>query len=128
MAKWSTGKKIGCGCAILFLVAILGIGTLTVGVFSLLKSSDAYQDSLTIVQNSPELQERLGTPIEPGFFMTGSINVSNDTGTADITYPVSGPNESGKVRVVAEKDREGWHFSRITYYPEEGPGSLDLIQ
>ena len=40
-------------------------------VFSLMKSSDAYQDAVARAQADPAVQAALGAPIEEGLFVTG---------------------------------------------------------
>ena len=50
--EWSTFKKVGCGCLVLAVLSIGGCGTFVFGLFTLLKSSDAYKTGLELAQES----------------------------------------------------------------------------
>jgi hypothetical protein len=79
------------------------------GVISVIKSTDAYKTALSAAQNSPEVQEELGTPIKDGFMPSGSVNADNGNTTADFTIPLSGPKGSGKLHFKGSaKAGEAW--------------------
>lgn len=104
--KSSTGKIVafvGCGCLGLIAIGAIFIGVIVFGAAKMMKASDAYKDTIAVVQSNPAAIEALGEPIEPGFFVSGSVNINNGEGTADLTIPVSGPKGSGDIRVKAEK-------------------------
>ncbi|MEM9018017.1 MAG: cytochrome c oxidase assembly factor Coa1 family protein [Verrucomicrobiota bacterium] len=104
--KSSTGKVIafiGCGCLSLIALAIIIGGAIFMGVFGLLKKTEPYQDSLAVAQSNPAAIAVMGEPIEPGFFVSGSVNFSNGEGSAELTIPVSGPNATGSIEVIAKK-------------------------
>ncbi len=66
-----------------------------------MKSSEAYKDALAMVRANPYVQDALGSPIEAGLLVAGNINISDSSGYADLAFPVSGPDGSGTVYVVA---------------------------
>ncbi len=88
-------------------------GIFLVGIDSLLKSSEAYQMALVTAQNHPTAQQLLGTPIQDGLFITGSVSESGATGSADLQIPVSGPNQSGTLYVSAVKEEDTWRFTSL---------------
>ena len=124
---WSTPKKIISGCLILVVLGAGGCGTLIFGVFSLLKSSDAYTAGLQHVQSNEEVKKLIGTPIEPGFMMSGSINLSGSSGNADISFPVSGPNGSGHVYVIGTKREGTWQYSTMNFIQESSSEKINLL-
>ncbi len=81
----------------------------------MMKSSEPYQQSLERTQADARVQALLGTPITSGFTTTGNIQLNNDSGQADISYTVSGPQGSGTVHVVAEKAGGAWTYSKMTF-------------
>lgn len=118
---WIVG---GCGVIIVAGIAfVIFILTVVVGA---MRSSDAYRQGLTRAQNDPRVQEALGTPIEPGYFVSGSVNVENDDGTADINFPIKGPKGKAKVYVEGTKTRGRWTYTSMVVTPENGP-EIDLL-
>lgn len=113
----SSGGKIalfvGCGCLAVILIGVGGVAAIVFGVFGIIKNSDVYQDTLATAQSNPAVIEALGEPVEPGFSMSGSININNGVGDADISFPVSGPKASGKIHAVAEKPAgsKAWNYT-----------------
>lgn len=125
--KWTPLKIIGCSCAGLFFLGVLGIGSLVFGVFSLLKSSEPYKKSLDLVKNHPEVIELIGTPIEEGLMISGSINTTNDKGNADISYPVKGPKGEGTVYAIAERNQKKWTLQEVTFYHEVSDQRIQIL-
>lgn len=92
------------GSFIPIVAMISGIGW---GVTKLMKG-EAYALSLENVYANDEVATYLGTPIEAGYFVLGSISTNNGSGTADINYTVEGPNNSARVYVIASKKLGLW--------------------
>ena len=119
-------KKSGCwkwgalGCLAVIVIGAIGIGVLVVFVFGAIKSTDVYKEALSRAQNDPRVIAALGSPIKSGFFLSGNVNVKNSGGTADISFPISGPKGKGSVHAVATRDSSGWHYSELTATPENG--------
>src|SRR5262245_37996126 len=86
-------------------------------VFGAIKKSDVYLHALAKVQASEEVRALLGEPIEPGFFVSGNISVSDSSGTADLAIPVSGPKGSATIHVVAKKVAGEWEYSTLEVAP-----------
>ena len=82
-------------------------------VIGSIKSSDVYQESLAKARSNEQVKAALGTPIEPGFFVSGNINVSNDSGNANLSIPISGPQGKGTIYVTANKYAGKWRYSAM---------------
>ncbi len=95
------------------LVPILACGGIVMLVFGLLKSSDAYTESLRMVRAHPKVVAAVGEPMEPGFLVTGQVNLNNDAGNADLTYEITGPGDVGTVHVIASKAGGKWTFRTL---------------
>lgn len=71
--------------------------------------------------------ELLGEPVEASGIMQGSINLSNNEGTANIAIPIKGPNGKGKVYVVGEKRNDTWTYSELEVRIEENSEVINLL-
>jgi hypothetical protein len=95
-------------------------------VFSILKG-EAYHQSLLKIKENSEVIELVGEPIEPGYFISGSVNTSGPNGQAAIKYSVSGPNGTADVYVYATKHMESWHIDQLSVNSEEKNKKIEII-
>jgi hypothetical protein len=108
-------------------VLFAGLMALMLGVFvGALKSSDAYEGALARTRSAPAVIAVLGTPIEAGYFVTGTIHVSGPTGLAELAIPVSGPRGRATVYVEAAKRLGDWHFDHLVVQVERTGARIDL--
>jgi hypothetical protein len=119
--KWAVPVS-AVALVVLFVAALLAV------VFGAFRSSYVYQEVLTRARASPAVVEQLGTPIEPSKFVSGSINISGDSGDADLSIPVSGPKGSGTLYARAEKRAGEWHFSLLAFVSGNGQLRIDLLK
>lgn len=109
------GILASCGC--------LG-AVVYFAVTSVIKNTHAYAEGLQAALTDPQVQEALGTPIEPGM-PQGSVKAENDTGSADFTIPLDGPKADGTLRVRATKSGETWAFQTLQVdVPGQAPINL----
>ena len=116
---------LGCGC---FTVAGLGVAAVVAIVFfamAALKQSDVYKESFHIISTSPQVEAELGAPISGGWWVSGSVNVQNGSGEADLRYSVSGPKGEGIVETAAIRRSGVWHLSSLTL--EKSGQRIDLL-
>ena len=120
-----------------WLVPLVGLGTLLVcvgcvalvatGLLGTIKSSEPYQQAMTIVQDNPQAVEALGTPIRPGLFVGGSIEVTGPSGSAELSIPVSGPRGSGTLYVVGAKTLGTWQLFTLELAVKGSETRIDLL-
>jgi hypothetical protein len=115
----------GFGCVVASGVCCVGTGVF--GVFGLMKTSPVYLDGLAKVQESYSAQQLLGTPIEAGWFISGEISEAPPTGSAEISFPVSGPKGSGTVSVSARKVEGEWVITRLVLVMDKTKHRLVII-
>ena len=125
--NWFFRHKVATGAMLLALAAVGFFVALFFGILSLLKSSDAYQQAVAKAQASPAVVEALGQPVKPGWWLTGSINVSGTSGNADIAIPISGPKGNGTVYAVAVKQADQWRFKRLEVAVEGQAQRIALV-
>ncbi len=99
---------------------------LGVGVMSALKSSDPYRIGLERAKANEEVKVALGEPVAPSFVVQGNINLKNDDGEADISFPVSGPKGAGQVHVQGTKTNGVWRYDEISITLENEGKTIDL--
>jgi len=122
--NWKWFVPTGClGLIVLFGLFIAGI---FFGVTSMMKDSDAYKESMTIVQHDKSVNDKLGSPIEADGMVSGNISIHNDTGNCDLQIPIKGSKGKGTLFVVAEKKGK-WKYSQMSVYIEATDEEIDLL-
>lgn len=103
-----------CGC--IGAVVLVGGGGLAIAllVFSFLKSTAPFQQSLQAIQNDPRVVEYLGTQIEDGWWVSGNVNINNTSGVAVLQYPVSGHKTHGIASVEASMVDNVWTLDHVS--------------
>ena len=120
-------KSSGClkifliGCSVLIVLGVALCAVLVFFFFGAIKKSDVYKEALNKVQNDQRVVAALGTPIESGFWVKGSMSVDNGKGMADFEFPVSGTKDKATVHAVAAFDGRAWEFSTLDVTPAHGP-------
>jgi len=123
--NWKWFVPVGCLTVIALFAAF--VACLVLIVAGAMKSSDAYKLALDKAQKDVRVQQRLGTLIEQGMFVSGSTNVSGSAGKADITIPISGPKGQGTIYVDATKFAGEWKFNRLEVGFDGDPQHVDLL-
>jgi hypothetical protein len=122
--KWIVLGAIGGGLLLLcgFIAAILML------VSAAVRSSDVHETSVARAQADSRVLEVLGAPVEAGYLVSGSIQIDNDHGSADIAIPLSGPVGSARLTVVAEKRGGRWSYDEMLVTPDaSGTRPIDLL-
>lgn len=104
--KWA----VPSGCLVVLVIFGLFAGGIVYFVFKMIKQSDVYDEAVQIVCEHEAVIDSLGTPIEDGWFVSGSINVSGPSGDADLAIPISGPYGEGTIFAVAQKKAGRWQY------------------
>ena len=93
---------------------------------AMMKESEVYALTTSMVQADPRVIEAIGQPMEFGN-VAGSIRVSGPDGEASYAVPVSGPKASGKVYVSATKAMDRWSIAQLVVEPE-GAMPIDVAR
>ena len=132
VAKSSNGTKkawlFGCG-GCLVLVALLGAfgAAIFAFVFKALGESEAAQASLREAQASTVLIEEIGEPMTVGWLVMGSVNVSNDSGEADIIVPIEGPKGTASVHTIEVREGGVGTMQEMTATVAGSGTTVDLL-
>lgn len=130
---WSRNWKwfVPTGCLSLILLAgllLFGVIALGVkGVSSLMGSSEPVRHAVTLAEANPAAVAALGTPIQPGMMMNGSLQTSNDSGHADLSIPLKGPKGEGRVYIKGDREVGRWSYSLIELSIDASGERIDLL-
>jgi len=122
--NWKWVVPVGCLSIIAAFVAFLA-GIFLV-VFGFLRSSDVYQYALERATSNEAVVEALGEPVEPGWYLTGSIEVQGASGQADVSIPIAGPRGKGTIFVSARKTAGRWDYQVLEVEIEGREERVDL--
>ena len=93
-----------------------------------LRRSEVAALALDTARETPELVERLGEPIRMGWSSQGQfVWNAGAAGTAHLSIPISGPKESGVLRIVGVKESGRWRLTSLQYYGRWDSRGLDLL-
>src|SRR4030095_9705062 len=123
--NWKWFVPVGCLGMVLMIVGFVA----AVAYFALgsIKSSYVYKEAITKTRSNAAVVRELGEPIEPGWLISGRINVNESSGNADVSIPVSGPKKSGRVHVSAVKKLGKWDFSALEVEIEGKTERINLL-
>ncbi|HEY6306502.1 MAG TPA: cytochrome c oxidase assembly factor Coa1 family protein [Candidatus Angelobacter sp.] len=109
------------------MVVLLFVGAIVFAIFGSLKSSTPYQHAIQVATHDPRVVASLGAPVKPGWLPGGSINVSGDSGNADLTISLEGAAHKGKLHVVAKKAEGEWTYQTLAVRVEDSQERIDLL-
>lgn len=114
----ATQRKWSIAGLVVLIVSIVFFVVFFIAVFFLataaMKSSGAYKTAVHELKTNPEIVQVLGRPISTGT-PTGSFSSSNRSGTAVMSFSVSGPDGEGKVAINAHKSHGTWHLVQAIF-------------
>ena len=103
------------------------VGLIFLFVFGVFKGSDAYADAIARARSSPAVVHELGEPIEPGWWVTGSININGPSGSADFATTLRGPRGRGTLYVTGDKQAGRWNYKVLEGAVEGKSERIDLL-
>ncbi len=109
--NWKWLLPVGC-LVPMMCCGVFGFGTYF-AVTKMIQSSGAYVAALGQVNQNPDVAATLGTPVVPGFGMSGKVEEKNQSGSADFTVPINGSKGQGSMHVVATRANSQWTFTVI---------------
>ena len=122
--NWKWVVPVGC------LVPLLACGGLMAAilmvVFGALRSSEVYTEAVARAKANEQVRAQLGEPIQPGFMVNGNIQINNQSGSANLSIPISGPKKSATIYVVATKAAGKWEYTTLEVAPEGSAERINL--
>lgn len=123
-AKWLVPLLV---VFVLFMVVISCAGVVMMLVH-MIKSSEPHRMGMDRVLNSPVALEVLGEPIDESALIRGNLSMTDDTGSASLQVPVTGPK--GRAMVYIEATRTGgvWALDELRLEVEDSAARYDLLE
>ena len=127
---WSRNWKwfVPTGCLTLVALFAVFITLIVIVIFSAMKSTDVYKTAVAKAEAHPAVTEALGTPVKEGIFVSGNTNVTNGSGSADLSIPISGPKGKAKIFVTATKSAGRWTYETLVVEIAKGSQRIDLAE
>jgi hypothetical protein len=127
---WSRNWKwfVPAGCLTIILLFVAFVAGMVMLVFGSMKQADVYKQALARAQSDPAVAQKLGSPVEPGMFLSGNINVNGPSGEAKIAIPIHGPRGKGTIYAEATKSGGKWHYSLMQVVVDGEDTRIDLLQ
>jgi hypothetical protein len=122
--NWKWVVPVGCLAPLLVCGGIITL--IFVFVVGAIRSSVPYTEALAKAKANQEVKALLGEPIEAGYSVSGTIEVSGPSGKANFTIPISGPKKSATLYVVGTKAAGNWEYSTLEVAPDGGGNRIDL--
>lgn len=121
--KWvvPVGVVVGVAAIAGFVVAIL------LAVSGMFTHSEPYREALARARADARVVEAFGEPIEPGWGISGNINLNGPSGHADFSVPLRGASGRGTLYVTAEKETGRWHYKALEVAIDGRPDRVDLL-
>jgi hypothetical protein len=114
---WRRNLAIALGIAILFSIGIIGM----------IGNSEVSRLAFSKAEADPIVRQRLGEPVKRGFFTSGNIEVSDSSGRADLSIPISGPKGTATLYAVAGKTAGLWEFGTLEVQFKDDAERLNLL-
>ena len=129
---WSRNWKwaLPAGCLILLVPPLLltgFAGGIIAIVFGSIKSTDVYEEALARAQAHPAVIEALGEPVEDRWWVSGQINATGSSGSADLAIPLRGSKGTATIYAVASKSAGRWEYHTLEVEVEGRPERIDLL-
>jgi hypothetical protein len=78
------------------------------------------------VNANADVDAALGTPVTPGFGISGELNEKNGVGEANFTVPLEGKKGSGSMHVVGTGKNGQWTYTVIEV--TAGGKTIDVLK
>ena len=115
-------SRLGClGCLPFLLFVGLCAGLIMLSSQVGFRVWGPLDQTLNILNNSPQVTQVFGQPLTVGPFITGSISGGDTSSSARMSVPLYGPHASGNLRVSGSWRKGVWDLSiYLTYDDESG--------
>lgn len=120
--KWILASLAGVFALLLF------VAGLVFWVLSMIRDSTVTRLAMAYAKQDTVIQQKLGTPIELGWLMSGSIQTSGSSGRARLALPLRGPKGSGVLYALADREGGEWRFSTLVMKVEGESEPVDLLR
>jgi hypothetical protein len=113
-----------------FLLIFL-VGMFCGGVFVLVESSfhhsEVFAQAMARAGEDMQVRNQMGTPLTAEWLICGNLHFRGSSGYADLSIPITGSRQKGRIRAVAVKNAGTWRFKQLVVNVEGQMESIDLL-
>ena len=128
-APRASGNRGCLKIALVGVIVLLALGASVAGIgwliFRSMGESEPVRTAVAQAGAHPQVIAALGRPLQRGFLVSGSIQVNNDEGEAELHVPVSGPRGEGTVFVLGHRRHGRWAYEELNI-SIDGGADIDL--
>jgi len=103
-------------------------GTIILISFLAVRTSKIYKQAMVAVRADDRMVELIGSPIQPGLFVLGTINRRASGTMVNLTIPLYGPKGKATAFAVAAKTEGKWNFSTLQVQAKSTQAHIDLLK
>jgi len=120
-ARQST-STLGClfGCLPSLFFIGLCAGFIMLSSHVMFRAFGPLDQALTIINSDPRVVQAFGEPITPGIFVTGEMESSGSSSSAQLSVPIYGPRRGGELNVSGDWRRGVWDLDMWVVYDDDG--------
>jgi hypothetical protein len=118
----------------IFLISVFTISTTDIGenTFDIVKAyadPDLVETALNKAQENDEVKELLGTleQVDKMAKLEGSVKYLNNDTSVDISVRVKGSKGKGRMRILAERNRDTWEYKKIVIGIKKLKKTIEII-
>src|SRR5450432_3964937 len=93
-------SKIPLGCLTLLALVGMFVALLMTVITTSFRSSDVYKQAMAQAAANQQVRAQIGDPIKADWLISGELKVSSDSGSANVSIPISGSRGRGTLRAV----------------------------
>ena len=120
-------SKIPLGCLMLLFLVGMFVALLMTVITTSFRSSDVYKEAMARAAANEQVRAQIGDPIKADWLIAGELKVSSNTGSANLSIPISGSRGRGAIRAVASKSGGVRRFSCLQVVVEGHRSAIDLL-
>jgi Cytochrome oxidase complex assembly protein 1 len=108
-------------------LTVLAIAALLWVVVFLNRAVAPVRLAVKAAQASGEFRNAVGEPVQTGTFVRGKMNLTGQSGNADLVIPISGDRGEGVLQEWAQQQSGKWHLCSLSYWSKDGQTRITIL-
>ena len=92
------------------------------------RTSTIYKQAMVAVRSDDRIIELIGSPIQPGLFVLGTISRRPAGTMVNLTIPLYGPGGKATAFAVSTKTEGNWNFTTLQVQVKSRQAYIDLLK
>lgn len=112
----------------MLLVMTMFVFAILTFVFSIIRNTYPYQYATQRASESSEVADRIGAPLQFGWFVGGEYGYTGSSGHAYIQIPISGQKGRGTIIVEGDRREGRWQFHTLEVDVDGSSEPINLLE